>query len=90
MTERIIQNCNEPKESSVTLKSSVIVPLIISFTIAILGFFGFLFNATLANTGDIATVKTEIRVVIPRIEATLTDMKQLTKELREDQLRRSR
>jgi len=71
------------EESSLTIKVGVVVVLV-------LGFFGWLFQSSLSHESRIAKMETKLEIHIPQIKTTLDDLNKVTKEIREDQIRRQR
>ena len=80
-----LESLHERAESTLTIKWGVIIVFVLG---GILGFFGWLGVNAMSHESRITKVETKLEIHIPQINATLTDMKDVIKEIRADQVRR--
>lgn len=71
------------QESTLTLKWGIILVLI-------LGFFGWITVGAFSHENRITKVETKLEIQIPQINNALTEVRDLTKEIRDNQLRLQR
>ena len=85
--EMIHQSCTQPvqAESTLTVKWGVIIVFALG---SILGFFGWLAVGAMSHESRITKVETKLEIHIPEIKTALSDLKTVTKEIRDDQIRR--
>ena len=73
----------QPAESKLTVGIGVILVLI-------LGFFGWVFMATMTHGDRITKLETQLEIHIPQIKSSLEGLNKVTAEIRDDQIRRQR
>jgi large-conductance mechanosensitive channel len=74
------QKCEAQKESMVTLKWGVLIAFVI-------GFFGWITIASFSHENRITKMETKLEIHLPQITASLDELKGVTREIRDNQLR---
>lgn len=77
------ENERKEQESTLTLKWGVIL-------ILVLGFFGWIVVGSFSHENRITKVETKLEIQIPQINSALSEVRDLTKEIRDNQLRLQR
>ena len=78
-----MESKNSDSESTLTLKWGMILVLI-------LGFFGWITVGAFSRENRITKVETKLEIQIPQINSALSEVRDLTKEIRDNQLRLQR
>lgn len=76
------------EENSLTVKWSFAITVVISFTVLVLGFFGWLLQGTMSLADRVARLETKLEIQLPQINASLEKQSVIMEAIRNDQLRR--
>ena len=74
-------------ESSFTVKVGVVIGAAV---VIVVSFLGWMVNTSISHESRITKMETKLEIHIPEMKNALKDLRDITKEIREDQIRRQK